>query len=379
MMADPIIKGSKIAVAPDCVFGDDVVIEADELAIGPGCRIGFSDGDDFRTPGGVRIKARRLVLGAGVTLGRALRIEGGDLALGDGVKIHRNGTIRVLDELRLGAFGTVGEGCEVMGRRVSIGQEFWILSHVKIGGGSAFEKYSRLDAGHYLHVGMHALINTARPVRIGDEVGLGTRTSIYTHGAYPSRLMGFPVDFAPVSIGDFSWLPGAIVNPGVTIGKHCVIGVNSLVTRDVPDGCLAGGSPARVLRERCYPRPLDPAERMAFYCSFLASYAVMHGGEFSQDDAARLAIVDAPAVVIAASAVPLDRLPAGIPDRPRTMLLADGASTLAADGSWTLADTATKRIRGAADTTSGTLINELRRHGIRFYSRGRGGRFEDWA
>ncbi len=74
---------------------------------------------------------------------------------------------------------------------------------------------SSLAAGHFLHLGVHTLINTARPVRIGHEVGLGTRTSIYTHGAYPSRLMGFPVAFDGVEIGDFTWVPGATINPGV--------------------------------------------------------------------------------------------------------------------------------------------------------------------
>jgi len=37
--------------------------------------------------------------------------------------------------------------------------------------------------------------------------------------------------------------------PGVTIGKACVIGAGSLVTKDVPDYSLAVGSPAKVVRK----------------------------------------------------------------------------------------------------------------------------------
>ena len=52
-----------------------------------------------------------------------------------------------------------------------------------------------------------------------------------------------------VTIGDGSWLGyGSVVLPGVTIGKHCVIGANAVVTRDIPDFSVAVGSPAKVIR-----------------------------------------------------------------------------------------------------------------------------------
>ena len=51
-------------------------------------------------------------------------------------------------------------------------------------------------------------------------------------------------------IGDGSWLGhGAVVLTGVTIGKHVVIGANSVVTKDIPDFSVAVGSPARVIRQ----------------------------------------------------------------------------------------------------------------------------------
>ena len=40
-----------------------------------------------------------------------------------------------------------------------------------------------------------------------------------------------------------------IVCPGVTIGAHTVVGAGSVVTRDLPEGVVAVGSPARVVRE----------------------------------------------------------------------------------------------------------------------------------
>jgi acetyltransferase-like isoleucine patch superfamily enzyme len=373
-VAEPTIRAARVNIAPDVEFGDNVVIEADDLEIGPGARIGFSDDDDFRTPPGVRVGVASLRLGASVTLGRAVRIEGGDIQLGDGVRVMRNSTIRVLDRLQIGAGGTVGEDCEISGRDVRIGQELWMLPQAKIGGGSAFERSSSLVAGHFLHLGVHTLINTARPVRIGHEVGLGTRTSIYTHGAYPSRLMGFPVAFEGVEIGDFTWVPGATVNPGVRIGRNCVVGVNSLVTNSIPDGSLAAGSPAKVIRENAYPRRMSDEQRVAFFEGFLADYARLLGLSHGASHDGVRAWLETPEATYVAGA----RASSIRPDVAgnRGLLIADGDAD--PPPGWTLFDTARRHVSGPADAASERLMNELRRFGIRFYSRPQHGRYADW-
>jgi acetyltransferase-like isoleucine patch superfamily enzyme len=52
-----------------------------------------------------------------------------------------------------------------------------------------------------------------------------------------------------VKIGDGSWLGyGSVVLPGVTIGRHVVIGANSVVTHDIPDFSVAVGAPAKVIK-----------------------------------------------------------------------------------------------------------------------------------
>lgn len=369
-MADP-IRATRARVAADVSIGPDVVIEADEVQIGPGVRIGHSDGDDFRTLPGVRIRVQRLVLGAGAVIGRGVRLEGGDVRLGEGVRVLRHSAIKVLDTLEVGDGGTIGEQCEISGREVRFGQQLWMLPQAKVGGGSAFEHGSRLDAGHYLHLGVQTLINTARPVRIGHEVGLGTRTSIYTHGAYPSRLQGFPVAFDGVEIGDFTWVPGAVINPGVRIGRNCVIGVNSLVTSSIPDGSLAAGSPARVIREGAYPRPLDPEARLAFFEGFLADYARILGSGAApvrSDDGVVLE-VDGVAYVAGGAAPATERIIA-VTDAGDASLPAPGATRF---------DTQTRFITGVADAASERFANELRRYGVRFYSRARDGAYVPWV
>ena len=51
-----------------------------------------------------------------------------------------------------------------------------------------------------------------------------------------------------VYIGDGSWLGENVCVIGASIGQHCVIGANSVVTKDIPDYSVAVGSPAKVIK-----------------------------------------------------------------------------------------------------------------------------------
>lgn len=90
-------------------------------------------------------------------------------------------------------------------------------------------------------------------ITIGDDVWTGHHVYItdQNHGyedvTVPISKQTQPE--RPVVIGDGSWLGyGTVVLPGVTIGRHCVVGANSVVTDDIPDFSVAVGAPARVVR-----------------------------------------------------------------------------------------------------------------------------------
>ena len=89
-------------------------------------------------------------------------------------------------------------------------------------------------------------------VVIGNNVRIAPNCSIYT--------VNHPLDYRQraqrvcyteeVEIGDDTWIGGNVtILPGVHIGKRCVIGAGSLVTKDIPDDSLAYGSPCRVIRK----------------------------------------------------------------------------------------------------------------------------------
>ena len=66
----------------------------------------------------------------------------------------------------------------------------------------------------------------------------------------------------PVRIGAGSWLGfGTVVLPGATIGRHVVIGANSVVRGDIPDYSIAAGNPARIIRDQRERAPAKTAAR----------------------------------------------------------------------------------------------------------------------
>ena len=84
-------------------------------------------------------------------------------------------------------------------------------------------------------------------IEIGDNVTLAPRVHILCHDASTKTFLNY-TKIGRVTIGDNVFIGAeSVVLPGVTIGSNVIIGANSTVTHDVPDNCVAVGSPARVL------------------------------------------------------------------------------------------------------------------------------------
>jgi len=208
-------------------------------------------------------------MGKGCKIGNVKIIGKGEIILGDNVTIGNEVIINVSERLFVDDRSMIGDYFEIEGRRIEIGKEFWSGRYCGIGGGSCFEKLSSLKIGHQCHLGDYAFINTARPVIIGDEVGLGQFSRVYTHGAYQSFLNGFPVEFGSVTLEDRVWCPNATIMPNVTIGHDTVVGAGAVVVKSLPPKCLAVGVPAKVVKENCFPKKFSREEKARMIEQFI--------------------------------------------------------------------------------------------------------------
>lgn len=113
------------------------------------------------------------------------------------------------------------------------------------------------DNGKNIHVGEDFLTNynvtilDIAPVYIGDYCMIGPNTLITTVG-HPLTPAGRQAKLAygkPVTIGNHVWIGGnCTILPGITIGSNVVVAAGAVVTKDVPDNCVVGGVPAKIIK-----------------------------------------------------------------------------------------------------------------------------------
>ena len=174
--------------------------------------------------------------------------------IGDNVQIH-------CDSIKIGEFGKIGNDVKINCKSFEAGTWLFMWDRVEVGRGGCTGPNSNVKIGNHVGIFEGTIINPSESVEIGDDVGIGGEVMIWTHGAWLDVTKGFPSDFGPVKIGDRVWLPArSIVLPNVTIGDDIVIGINSIINRDLPSGCFAGGSPCKVVRDNCYPKFLKGKE-----------------------------------------------------------------------------------------------------------------------
>lgn len=110
----------------------------------------------------------------------------------------------------------------------------------------------RIGAGTFLNLGV--MVAAAELVEIGAHCMFANGCFVtdadhrFDDPDKPVTWQGF-TSKGPTRIGDNVWCgANVVVTSGVTIGERCVIGANSVVTRDIPAFSIAAGAPAKVLR-----------------------------------------------------------------------------------------------------------------------------------
>ncbi|MDA1129827.1 MAG: UDP-3-O-(3-hydroxymyristoyl)glucosamine N-acyltransferase, partial [Chloroflexi bacterium] len=166
---------------------------------------------------------------------------------------------------------TIGQGARIgsnvyIGPGVSIGKRVIVHPGASIGAdGFSYELTSKREwlkfpqvasvvVGDDVEIGANTCID--RGALADTFVGEGTKLDNLTHIAHNVRIEPHCVIVAEVfiggssTIGSYSWIgPQACVRDQIHIGRNVLVGMGSVVTKDVPDNAVVLGSPARVVRE----------------------------------------------------------------------------------------------------------------------------------
>lgn len=216
------------------------------------------------------VSGKNVKVGRGVVFGKGSSVRGASVRIGDGVSIGE-GTIIDADEVEIGP-GTVIERNTTVGKVSGHMQSFVMGDNCFVGNDSRIATsifrtgdYVSLHnhlfvngvrpctIGHNVWIGQNCILNAREALTLGNGVGIGAYSSVWTHGAHGELLEGCLVyKVAPVTLEDDVWIVGSynVVSPGVTIGRRTIVLTGSVVTKDVPPGSCVAGNPARDMGDK---------------------------------------------------------------------------------------------------------------------------------
>jgi acetyltransferase-like isoleucine patch superfamily enzyme len=143
------------------------------------------------------------------------------------------------------------EGRLELGEHVLFEPGVWLTgaapARIRIGSGCFLNRNVMVAAVGLVEVGDHCMLANGCFVSDADHR--------FDDPGVPVTHQGFTTK-GPTRIGDNVWCgANVVVTSGVTIGERCVIGANSVVTRDIPAYSIAVGAPARVIRGVAHGAP----------------------------------------------------------------------------------------------------------------------------
>ncbi|HAO47504.1 MAG TPA: acyltransferase [Ferruginibacter sp.] len=135
-----------------------------------------------------------------------------------------------------------------IGTKVYINTGGWLACVPLTGNNEA-----RLSIGDGCYIGRYCHIYATSKIEIGQKVLMADKVYI-SDNLHSYENITMPVIDQPIKqtesviIGDGAWLGENVCIIGASVGKNSVIGANSVVTRNIPDHCVAIGSPAVIIK-----------------------------------------------------------------------------------------------------------------------------------
>jgi len=160
-----------------------------------------------------------------VRIGQNVRIEVDKLTIGDGVKICDNVSIE--------------------GPEVHIGDYTLVRENTQLGGNSP------LSIGMNCWIGQGVIIDSTERATIGNGVGIGAHSQLWTHMRFGDTLQGCNWDSqSELRLDDDVWLVGHCLVSPIHAGEKSMAMLGSVVTRDMKANHIYAGVPAADITER---------------------------------------------------------------------------------------------------------------------------------
>ena len=208
-------------------------------------------------------------IGKNVSIGLGSVLIGKDVEIKDNTKIGFLTLIRC-KKIKIGRYVTIGSFVYIDTENLEIGEDSIIRENVYVAGLTTPE--SKLKLGKRCSILQYSFLNPTKPIVFGDDSGTGGCCQVFTHGSYLSELEGYPVTFAPITIGNNVWIAwNVFILPGVTIGDNVVIGASSHITRNIPSNCIAAGNPAKI-KVKKFPLPVSEKEKKEIVKNILEEF-----------------------------------------------------------------------------------------------------------
>lgn len=158
-------------------------------------------------------------------------------------------------------------GCRALGANTYVSDDAIVHTN-----GLSIGRYTTIAAGAILRgwvtIGDDCTVNTgahlAGKVTLGNGVRVAGGAAIYGfnhgHARTDTPIWRQPHTSQGVVVGEGSWIgANSVIVDGVTIGAHCIVAAGATVTRDVPDYCIVGGVPAKIIARRGQADQAAPA------------------------------------------------------------------------------------------------------------------------
>ena len=140
-----------------------------------------------------------------------------------------------------------------IGSNVNIGWGAWLAASPHTGFFKECELIIRdgVSIGNFTHIYATKKICIQKNVLIADKVYISDNLHGYEDVSTPIIKQPI-VQKNEVEIGEGSWLGENVCVIGASIGKHCIVGANSVVTKNIPDYCVIVGAPAKIVKRYCF-------------------------------------------------------------------------------------------------------------------------------